>query len=184
MGRKLSVDLTGQRFGTRIVLGFAGRSKKGGNALWNVRCDCGHEYKCLSQTLRNNKSCSSCNLALKDPRPYRRLRPYEYRYNACKHRARHPMLLTYEEFFEFTKITECHYCGHVIDWGEPFGKDRPSGLNLDRKDSGLPYQLDNVVVSCLRCNYGKNNFFTYNEWLEIGKLIRSWRENAVSEISK
>jgi hypothetical protein len=47
--------------------------------------------------------------------------------------------------------------------------------NLDRKDSAKPYEMGNIVVCCRRCNYAKNTFFTYDEWKQIGTLIRSWK---------
>jgi hypothetical protein len=48
------------------------------------------------------------------------------------------------------------------------------GSNLDRKDSSGAYEASNVVPCCRRCNYGKNNMFTYEEWMAIGQVIRSW----------
>ena len=173
--KSLVVDLTGQRFDKRVVLSLNSVNEFS-RSKWNVRCDCGREFICLSQDLRRGGACKGCRVDLKADRLYRRKRPYEWRYNAALNRARHPMLLTYDDFFEFTKITECHYCGAHIEWGEPFGKNRPSGLNLDRKDSEGSYTKANVVVACRRCNYGKNNFFTYEEWKELGEVIRGWRE--------
>lgn len=167
------------KFGKRTVLRFLGVKKSAnsrGRAVWLVRCDCGREFHCLTQDLKRKGGAGCLFCVHKDPRPTRRKRPYEWRYNAAVNRARHPFLIAYEEFFEFTKITECHYCGERIDWGPPFGQKRPSGLNLDRKDSNLPYQAGNLVVACRRCNYGKNNFFSYDEWKQMGDLIRSWRK--------
>lgn len=161
------------KFGKRTVLGVA--EKKAGKPKWRVRCDCGRDFTCLTQDLKRKGGAGCLFCVHKGPRVYRRKRPYEYRYNAAVNRARHTFLITYEEFFEFTKIKECHYCGDAIEWGPPFGKKRPSGLNLDRKDSNLPYTIENIVVACRRCNYGKNNFFSYDEWKELGALIRSWR---------
>ena len=165
----------GQTVGKRTILADLGRVE--GKRRWQVRCECGHEFSCLTQGIYQNKAIGCRFCAHKADRPSRRKRPYEWRYNATQNRARHPMVLTYDEFFEFTKITECHYCGESIEWGEPFGKKRPSGLNLDRKDSKLSYTKDNVVVSCRRCNYGKNNFFSYDEWKQLGDVIRTWRRN-------
>jgi hypothetical protein len=165
-------DLTGQRFGKRLVLGFAA-FKSGKRSQWHVRCDCGQEFTCLNQDLKREGPCRWCGH--RGPRPYRRKRPYEWRYNTAVNKARHAFLLSYDEFFEFTKTRECHYCGIGIDWGPAFGKKRSSGLNLDRKDNNRPYEKENVVVACRRCNYGKNNFFSYEEWKQIGNVIRSWR---------
>ncbi len=170
---KLRNNYTGQKIGCHAVLGFAGWTDHAQwpHAQWRVRCDCGNEFICLTQALKQSR-CKKCNN--RGPRPWSRKRPYEWRYNASKNRARHPMLLTYEEFFNLTQIRECHYCGDVIHWGEPFGQKRLSGLNLDRKNNDLPYAKGNVVVSCKRCNYGKNKFFTYEEWKQLGNVIRSW----------
>ena len=175
------IEARGQvlKFGMRTVLKVLGKRKTGstkGRPVWLVRCDCGREFECLTQDLKRKGGAGCLFCVHKGDRLYRRKRPYEYRYNAMVNRARHPFLITYEEFFEFTKIKECHYCGDAIEWGLAFGRKRPSGLNLDRKDSNLPYQVGNLVVACRRCNYGKNNFFTYEEWLQLGQLIRSWSQ--------
>ena len=45
----------------------------------------------------------------------------------------------------------------------------------------MPYYMDNVVVCCGRCNYAKNDHFSYGEWKQIGALIRSWRALALLE---
>jgi hypothetical protein len=169
------------KFGKRTVLKFTG-VKKGvsqrGRATWLVRCDCGREFTCLTQDLKRKGGAGCLFCVHKGDRTCRRKRPYEYRYNKMVARARHPFLITYDEFLEFTKVTACHYCGEKIEWGPAFGRKRPSGLNLDRKDSNLPYQIGNLVVACRRCNYGKNNFFSYAEWKELGALIRAWRVKA------
>lgn len=175
--RELEAEGRHLRFGKRTVLRMADR--RGLRQLWKVRCDCGNEYECLTQHLRRGAGCLRC--VHKGPRVYRRKRPYEYRYNVLKNRGRHTVLLTYEEFLEFTKITECHYCSETVTWGSPFGKNRTTGSNLDRKDNNRPYEIDNVVVACRRCNYGKNAFFSYEEWLALGTLIRSWRTALVEK---
>ena len=45
-------------------------------------------------------------------------------------------------------------------------------LSIDRKDSNRGYELDNIVLACMRCNIIKSNFFTYEEMLKLGKIIR------------
>lgn len=64
MGIK-TIDLTGQRFGRLIVIGFAGKSKNG-HSKWLCRCDCGNE-KTISYeglTRGDTKSCG-CYLSEK-----------------------------------------------------------------------------------------------------------------------
>jgi 5-methylcytosine-specific restriction endonuclease McrA len=166
-------DLSGQRFGARLVLSRAGYER--GRLYWNVRCNCGRKFKCLSQALyHRSKRCRMCGH--KGPRPYRRKRPFESNYNSLVQRARYPVLITYEQFVEFTKTKECHYCGEDIFWPEYRIKGQGgTATNLDRKDNSKPYELENIVIACRRCNYSKNDHFTYEEWMQIGKLIRSWR---------
>lgn len=163
-------------------LGFApvGRSYQEGR--WLVRCDCGREFECgdANHAAVWFGACQSCSQA--KPKPSRRKRPYEALYNALIGRAqrrdrsakaaRHAVLLTYDEFLSLTHEKNCHYCGVPLVWQEYSIRGGPS--NLDRKDSRLPYTLENVVVCCKRCNIGKNRFFSYDEWRQIGTLIRQW----------
>lgn len=168
----LPEDFTGKKIGKRFVIGPAPR--EGCNRpRWRVRCDCGNEYSCLSQDVRRGKGCIMCGH--KGDRPWRRKRPYESSLNALKGRTEHPVLITYEEFVSLASQKECHYCGADVHWQKHrTRKKEGSGSNLDRKDSKGPYSMDNVVVCCGRCNYGKNRWFTYDEWVQIGAVIRTW----------
>lgn len=173
------VDYTGRTIGVRYVLGKDLERSKRWKPTWIVRCKCGHVFSCLSQAL-TLKHCMMC--AHKGPRPYRRLRPYEATYNIFRSRAKYPVSITYEQFAELARIAECHYCGEKIQWQEYRHQVHGgTGSNLDRMDSAKPYDQDNVVVCCGRCNYAKNDHFTYEEWLQIGTVIRSWRALAALE---
>lgn len=170
---------TSVKIGQRTVLKFLGFQQVGASyqeGRWLVRCDCGREFECGDANYEKQwlGLCQSCTQS--KPKPRRRKRPFEYRYNAAAARTKHAFLISYDEFLEFTKTQECHYCGDKINWGPAFGKNRPSGINLDRKDSNKPYVKDNLVVACRRCNYGKNNFFSYDEWRQLGALIKTWRD--------
>jgi hypothetical protein len=171
------VDLIGQRFGNRVVIGPA--PQVGDRKMWAVRCDCGHESNALPQNLRKTTSCMWC--AHKGERPYRRKRPFEGQYNIFKNRARYKVDITYDQYAELAKQNECHYCGSPVRWSEYRRKNRSggSGSNLDRKDYKGDYTMDNVTVCCGRCNYAKGTHFSYDEWKKIGNLIRSW--NTVSD---
>jgi len=114
---------------------------------------------------------------------HRRKRPYESLYNTFIQKAGkngHTVTITYDQFLLLTDIKECHYCGAGVIWLEyqtrtPGKKYRGQAYNLDRKDSAEPYTFENVAVCCARCNLAKNNLFTYEEWKQIGGLIRSWK---------
>lgn len=160
----------GQKIGRRTILEQVQETPR---SKWKVQCECGYIFICLSQDLNRKGPCLMCGH--KGPRPYRRKRPYEVNYNTLLKRAKHPVLLSYEEYLLFTKIKECHYCGAILFWMEYRQKGKGCGSNLDRKDSAKPYEVNNLVACCPRCNYAKNTFFIYEEWVKIGNLIRSWR---------
>ena len=166
------IDVTGQRFGKRVVLGAAPPAKD--RARWRFVCDCGYSATCLRQDLLRMGPCLMCGH--KGPRPWQRKRPFEAQYNALVTRARHPVEITYEQFAGLSATKECHYCGAGIFWAEYRGADgrKSTASNLDRIDHTKPYRLDNVVICCLRCNFAKNTHFTYDEWKQLGALIRSW----------
>lgn len=55
-------DLTGEKFGKRTVLSFAGRDEtKYKNILWETECECGTVQVVAATSLKENKSCG-CNL--------------------------------------------------------------------------------------------------------------------------
>jgi hypothetical protein len=75
----------------------------------------------------------------------------------------------------------CIYCGikeeNLKDDPLQFGR-RVGHLTLDRKNNNNGYMLENIVLSCYRCNTVKSNLFTYLEMIEIGKIISKKREQA------
>lgn len=100
------------------------------------------------------------------------LTPFKRVYNRLvKNSARRGIecSITYEEYIEFTKQESCHYCNDKIPW-KAHGRGANSTF-LDRKDSG-PYQKDNVVVCCWRCNDSKSNNFSYEEWYAMTEYLR------------
>ena len=78
--------------------------------------------------------------------------------------------LTYEEFLEFTKTSKCFYCDAAVKWKE--FSSGGYGYNLDRKDNSLSYTKENCVVCCKRCNMGKRDTFTFEEWYGMTSYFR------------
>ena len=156
--------LAGRTFGILTAKVYLGKDEKS-HHMYNCLCECG-EYVVVrgGHLLDGTKSCGC--------RQGTNLRPYESLYNRILSFTKHPNNITYEEFLEFTKEKECHYCGSEVIF-RPF-IHQGEGYNLDRKDSSLGYSKENCVVCCKRCNIGKNALFSYDEWVQIGKLIRSW----------
>jgi hypothetical protein len=84
------------------------------------------------------------------------------------------VLLSFEEFLEFTKIKNCHYCDNSIVWDEHNGWR----INLDRKNNTLPYTKENCVVCCKLCNYSKSDKYTYEEWKAMTDALKLYRMEA------
>jgi hypothetical protein len=162
-------DLTGRTFGNRKVLGPSPKKFIKENRKWLTVCACGKEQVVKGTKLLNgiSKGCRSCNNGWKK-------RPFESLYNVLCLMAkdRCDVLLSYEDYLTFTKTSICHYCGVNITW-LPHGYNA-HGHHLDRKENSLGYSKSNCVVCCSRCNRAKSDHFTYEEWIQIGEVIRSW----------
>jgi hypothetical protein len=162
-------SLLGKRFGKYTVTDQA--KSKNWKRRWVCRCSCGTERVISTEHLTSGKrtGCNACNNGnLK--------RPFEGRYNFLCYMAkgRCEVTLTYEEYVVFSVNKHCHYCNVVIKW-EPHG-NFSDGHHLDRKDNSLGYSKENCVVCCGRCNQLKSDQFTYEQMLQIGALIRSWKD--------
>lgn len=169
--RKL--ELTDQVFGRLTVTGIHSKHKCG-HYKWSCVCVCGKECIAIGSELkRGNIASCGCLVSLGNGR----IRSYEALYNkfcsASKLRGI-TVELSYEDFIEFTKIPNCHYCNSEIVWSE-FGTKKGHGYNLDRKDSTKGYTSCNCVVCCFACNRGKSDKHSYEEWKEISGLINAMR---------
>jgi len=138
-------------------------------------------YKCLAENcnkevkIRNGKyehsgMCSTHS---------HQKRPYESIYNCLfnDHR-RLDVTLTYEEFLEFTKITNCVYCGCCIirnKYATTEGEFNSRAYFLDRKNNNKGYSKDNCVVCCIECNQIKRNHLTYDEMIVAMKAVLEHR---------
>jgi hypothetical protein len=102
-------------------------------------------------------------------------RPYEALYNNLvkqSHRRKIDMSLLFEEFVEFTKQTKCHYCNAEVFWSKVNLSQNGFRTNMDRKDNSLGYEKNNLVVCCWRCNNGRSNLFSYEEWFGMTEFLR------------
>jgi hypothetical protein len=161
-------EVIGRIFGKFTVI--SQQPSKHWKRQWLCRCICGEERTISTEHLTSGKrtGCNSCNNGNKS-------RPFEALFNALVHMAkgRTTVDLKYDEYITFTKTNKCHYCRSYIEWIPHYSN--PHGHHLDRKDNNLGYTKENCVVCCARCNRAKSNHFTYEEWLQIGKLIRGWK---------
>lgn len=130
--------------------------------------------------------CQSCSarITIKAAQKNNRKRPYEARYNNFLARTKNdnPKTdLTYEDYLEFTKINECHYCNIPINW-EPYTKNT-SGFFLDRKENEISHIKSNLVVCCELCNFTKRDEFSYDEFLIIGRAIELVKTKRIADSS-
>jgi hypothetical protein len=174
MKGKTLIDLNGKTFGLWKVK-CRGKNDRFGKPTWVCVCECGTEKEVNSQNLRKGSStCCGC------VKPGNTLHPYEalfnqFKVNVKQHRSSIEVNLTYEQFLEFTKEKHCSYCGGSLYWTEYDLTKNGGAYNLDRKNNSLGYTKDNCTVCCGDCNKVKSNRFTYEQMLQIGALIKTWR---------
>ncbi len=104
-----------------------------------------------------------------------RKRPFEWLLNRLRHisfKRNVLVTLTYEEFLEFTKVSECHYCGSHISWTDHNQGRGNARTNLDRKDNDQGYSKENCVVACIICNRIKNNYLSYEDMMKLSPVLR------------
>ena len=171
------VDITGMTFNRLKVMQQLPSTPQG--SFWRCKCICGAITELPAKLITSNtvKSCGCFRQETTSSRS--KIRPFEALFNSLIISTKHKVALTYEQFLEFTKETLCHYCDERIVWCMYNNRGRKlCRYNLDRKDNLLGYTADNCVVCCKRCNLGKGSLFSYEEWLAVGALIKSWRTTA------
>jgi 5-methylcytosine-specific restriction endonuclease McrA len=145
-------DLTGQRFGMRVVLRRApdhlnpnGRSE----TRWETLCDCGTVSIASPRNLRITVSCGCykkqplvfCALTISnEDKVKQRARFNHYRQGAKTRKL--PFDLTFESFISLTG-QDCYYCG------------MPPYNGIDRINNEAGYTLTNCVPCCWDCNRAK-----------------------------
>jgi 5-methylcytosine-specific restriction endonuclease McrA len=157
-----------KRFALRTEI--ESRKHGGSRSTYIFKCSkagCEQELRVRCDYLSTHSSLCSTHAHVK--------RPFESIWNGLKRDIRgHKVALTYEEFVEFTKITNCHYCGASIPW-QPYGVVRGKFTSrayfLDRKDNDKGYSKENCVVCCTQCNSIKSNRFTYDEFLKLAPSL-------------
>ena len=108
-------------------------------------------------------------------------RPFESIYNSLHNDWRGTeVLLTYEEFLEFTCIDKCIYCYAHIN-RTPYsicdGKYNSRAYFLDRKDHLKGYSKENCVVCCTSCNKIRSNLLTHDEMIVAMKAVLEYRKS-------
>ncbi|MBA7650119.1 hypothetical protein ES703_57920 [subsurface metagenome] len=84
---------------------------------------------------------------------------------------------TIRKHFIERNVHTCYYCGieeteFINIWGDFYGIKRGHRLEIGRKDNGKGYDIDNCVMACALCNCAKSDVITFDEFKEIGKVVR------------
>lgn len=142
---------------------------------WICNCSCGSQAKVLRAALRAGytKSCGCHRKELISAR--KKGKPYQWLFTIFQHYVTYRgkvSTLTFDEFIEFTKTTNCHYCSAPVTWIQHSSNKADSkAFHLDRKDNHRGYSVENCVVCCYRCNVVKSSQFSYEEMLKLGHVL-------------
>jgi hypothetical protein len=136
------LKLTGERFGTRVVIAEAGQNAHQA-VLWHWRCDCGKEGAAPVTDLRRGKSCGCVGdivNAEKHTKHGMCFSPEYYAYHAAKDRCSNPKAKSWKDYggrgirFLFTSFEQ-----FMAEIGP-----RPDGKSLDRIENNGNYEPGNV----------------------------------------
>lgn len=133
-----------------------------------------------SNTIRVRKNNRHDGFCRKCADKQKRKRPYETLYNifiTSATRNKIPIFLTYEDFFQLCQVKECHYCqSPTIRSEHKFNsKTFSRAYMIDRKDNSIPYIASNCVSCCWACNDLKSDRFTYEQFLQISALTKTFK---------
>jgi len=178
-----AAEAIGKTYDGVKVLSLASPNKKGQTQVSCQYLCCGL-VKDIKLTKVLNDPPAMCEAyGRKREKVEQRLRPFEAMYNWFKssnlqanqrRKRRRSFTLTYEEFLEFTKQDHCHYCHSSVEW-KMYNLNIGSSprYNLDRMDNNVGYEAFNLVVCCWKCNDGKGNAFTHEEWFKMTECFRN-----------
>lgn len=178
---KRTIDMTGQRFGTWVVLEHAGFSSGMARiAKWKCRCDCGNEGEVYGTALRSGKSLGCTKCAAKKISKSRTKHgdtgsPTWISWRSMKNRCNCRTSPDYD-LYGGRGIFVCERWNEFENFLEDMG-ERPPGTSLDRIDSDDGYYQENCRWSTPmeQANNRRNNRIVSfgGEDLTIAEFARS-----------
>ena len=144
-GAKTLVDLSGRRFGSRLVIARAA-GERDGQAIWICRCDCGNESIVRGGDLRSerNKACIKChngNLKHGHNRTYLRSATY-ITWCGMLTRCTNPLAENYSRYGR-RGITVCERWQIFENFLSDMGPRPSPQLTIDRIDNNKGYEPGN-----------------------------------------
>ena len=90
-------------------------------------------------------------------------------------RTTSPLYITPDRLFDMQEIQSdgCTFCAAPLVYGEGVHRNQGNSATLERIDNRLGHTLDNVVLSCRKCNTIRGSAFTFSEMCTYGKIEQS-----------
>lgn len=134
------------------------------------------QYNALYKKSNNNCICNT-GLATKTYEFKDELKKYRNLRNSVLNRRKRDFNIEFEDFLKIAK-QPCNYCGE--DFNDKKGKTH----GLDRIDSALGYEINNVVASCYTCNCMKNDLNIKDFYKHLERIIKYANNKKVSKKTK
>lgn len=186
----MKIDLLNKTFGILTVIA-EGESCKKGAAQWLCLCECGNKKIIKSYFLRKGitKSCGCrkySNSALNMKKAHennKKFTPTEASARVVFKKQYSDGDLTFEQFFSLSQ-QKCFYCGilpqnkinvfsyHPASSIESIENGTFIYNGLDRINSSISHNINNVVPCCKTCNYSKGNL-SIDEFFQYLKRLKA-----------
>jgi hypothetical protein len=175
-----TVSLVGDRFGSLKVLKKLGSHKKRG-IKYLCSCDCGNEVikytSNLTQHRQGRQQCISCGCHIKKRRMDSILKNRLRKYKVAAQARGIVFRLKDFDFFELIQ-KPCHYCGQAPRLLDNRNENKTLGTlavnGVDRVDSEIPYEINNVVPCCKFCNLAKLDWSKEYFLDKLDKIYKKW----------
>jgi hypothetical protein len=177
------VDLTGQRLNKLTVISYSHshiQPSKQKRAVWNVRCDCGNQFKASYATLTCCKNqCNQCAIKDRGLQLRKDVKKTAINYLFIRYRKgaeeRNLTFSLNKEQFEQLITKNCHYCNEQPKQLYKNNKSKYHKIEflyngIDRVDNKMGYELKNCVSCCKICNVMKATL-TKHDFIEHIKKI-------------
>jgi hypothetical protein len=176
------IDETGNRYGKLTVVSRA--ENKRTKARWLCRCDCGKEHTILGTDLRSGHTGScGCGKQTWKSKPVGMASFNSAYYGYIRSAKRRGLSFNISaDLFRAVSQQNCYYCG--TEPTTPKRQERHNGKfpynGLDRLDSSIGYEEDNIVPCCRTCNNAKWTMGETEFLLWIGRVY-SFSERRIAE---